>query len=282
MKKSDNTLILVASVLVVAAGIYIILNGVSKSGKEGFQSVLDVKKARQMAYQQAKEGFASTRVGKKKEGFQTASTNVAAAVPIPVSAQMPPNPAGATPTIALQPGAQMPALTMNALSNAVASAKLPTPSTPIQMASMSNAMAPASVVGTPSGSNAVVQKFTNMNENQGSEYRKGMKEGFQTGNYGTTGGGAKDSYEPIGAFDNVLLPTGNNVSSWRYTAPDESLLGAPFQVGQDNLFMFKNNQCKPECCGASFSCSGGCVCTTPEQRQYIASRGGNRTKPQDD
>lgn len=85
----------------------------------------------------------------------------------------------------------------------------------------------------------------------------------------------------IGAYDGVRLPTGNNTSVWRYTAPNEKLLGDEFQPGPDSLFMFKNNQCKPECCGASFSCGGGCVCTTPKQRQYLAGRGGNRTAPED-
>jgi len=94
-------------------------------------------------------------------------------------------------------------------------------------------------------------------------------------------GGAKDKYQAIGAYDGVQLSTGNKVSAWRYTAPDEKLLGDKFEPGQDSLFMFKNNQCKPECCGASFSCGGGCVCTTPDQRQYLASRGGNRTQPED-
>lgn len=94
-------------------------------------------------------------------------------------------------------------------------------------------------------------------------------------------GGAKDLYQPIGAFDGVKLSTGNSVSSWRYTAPNESLMGPEFKPGPDSLFMFKNNQCKPECCGSSFSCGGGCVCTTPAQRQYIAGRGGNRTAPED-
>jgi dTDP-4-amino-4,6-dideoxygalactose transaminase len=55
----------------------------------------------------------------------------------------------------------------------------------------------------------------------------------------------------------------------------------PVEIGPDNLFMFKNNQCKPECCGASFSCGSGCVCTTAKQRDFIASRGGNRTGPTD-
>jgi hypothetical protein len=94
-------------------------------------------------------------------------------------------------------------------------------------------------------------------------------------------GGAKDTYQAIGAYDGVKLSTGNSVSGWRYTAPNEPLMGAEFTPGPDSLFIFKNNQCKPECCGASFSCGGGCVCTTPQQRQYITQRGGNRTAPED-
>ena len=105
-------------------------------------------------------------------------------------------------------------------------------------------------------------------------------EGFSSYNVANAGG-AKDVYQPIGQFDGVKLSTGNSVSSWRYTAPNEPLTGAEFVPGDDSLFMFKNNQCKPECCGASFSCGGGCVCTTPKQRQYIAERGGNRTQPED-
>jgi hypothetical protein len=105
------------------------------------------------------------------------------------------------------------------------------------------------------------------------------KEGFAT--YAlANGGGAGDSYEAIGAFDGVRLKTGNS-SSWRFTSPNEPLRGPEFKPGADNLFIFKNNQCKPECCGASFSCSGGCVCTTPQQRDYINQRGGNRTLPDD-
>jgi hypothetical protein len=104
-------------------------------------------------------------------------------------------------------------------------------------------------------------------------------EGFQS-YFLENAGGAKERYAPMGAYDGVKLPTGNP-SQWRYTAPNEPLMGAEFQPGPDSLFMFKNNQCKPECCGASFSCGGGCVCTTPQQRQYIAARGGNRTQPED-
>jgi hypothetical protein len=107
------------------------------------------------------------------------------------------------------------------------------------------------------------------------------KEGFTS--YSGAPGGAKDAYEAIGPFDGVRLQTGNS-SSWRYTKPNEPLLGAypKFKLGPDNLFMFRDNQSKPECCGASFSSSTGCVCTTPEQRNFINERGGNRTAPDSD
>jgi len=105
-------------------------------------------------------------------------------------------------------------------------------------------------------------------------------EGF-TSHFLQNGAGTGATYKAIGSYDNVKLSTGNSVSSWRGTAPDEKLMGAEFAPGPDNLFMFKNNKCKPECCGASFSCDGGCVCTTPQQRQLIASRGGNKTQPEE-
>jgi hypothetical protein len=98
-------------------------------------------------------------------------------------------------------------------------------------------------------------------------------------NYASQAAGAKDAYTPMGQFDGLTVKTGNS-SAWRYTSPNEPLLAPAEEVGPDNLFMFKNNQCKPSCCGSSYSCGGGCVCTTPEQREYINSRGGNRTKPE--
>ena len=106
-----------------------------------------------------------------------------------------------------------------------------------------------------------------------------MKEGFSTYTL-ANGGGAGDSYQVMGAFDGIRLKTGNS-SSWRSTSPNEPLTGPEFKPGDDSLFIFKNNQCKPECCGASFSCDGGCVCTTPQQRDYINQRGGTRTLPDD-
>ena len=119
--------------------------------------------------------------------------------------------------------------------------------------------------------------FQDMDKHADTKMKK--NEGFSTYTL-ANGGGAGDSYQVMGAFDGIRLKTGNS-SAWRYTSPNEPLTGPEFKPGDDSLFIFKNNQCKPECCGASFSCDGGCVCTTPQQRDYINQRGGNRTLPDD-
>jgi hypothetical protein len=120
--------------------------------------------------------------------------------------------------------------------------------------------------------------FANSIEGYAYNKNKGDDDEEAFSNYAPAG--AKKYYQAMGAFDGVTLSTGNK-SSWRQTSPDEKLEGnyPKFKVGSDNLFMFKDNQCKPSCCGASYSCSGGCVCTTPDQRNFINMRGGNRTAP---
>lgn len=90
-------------------------------------------------------------------------------------------------------------------------------------------------------------------------------------------GGAGKEYKPIGSFDDVRVSTENSVSTWRYTDPDEPLLGPEFKPGPDSLFIFRDNQAKPGCCSASYSSDMGCICTTPQQRNFINMRGGNRT-----
>ena len=84
---------------------------------------------------------------------------------------------------------------------------------------------------------------------------------------------------PIGSYDGVNLAAGlpPAAQGFRANHPDVPLAGPPVEIGPDNLFYFKNNQCKPECCGATLSCDGGCVCTTPQQRDFINTRGGNRS-----
>jgi hypothetical protein len=153
-----------------------------------------------------------------------------------------------------------------------------------QNASNANTPAPNAPANNALPNNAPANNAANANSSaanaNGANTANNSAEGFAS-YFLENAGGSKETYQAIGPFDGVKLSTGNNVSGWRYTAPNEPLNGAEFQPGPDSLFMFKNNQCKPECCGASFSCGGGCVCTTPQQRQYIAARGGNRTQPED-
>lgn len=105
---------------------------------------------------------------------------------------------------------------------------------------------------------------------------KVSREGFTS--YFLENAAATDA-KPIGPFDGVRLESGNGVSSWRYNHPNEPLAGnyPPFKLGMDNLFMFKDNKVDPSCCSSTYSSDTGCVCTTPQQRNFINQRGGNRT-----
>jgi hypothetical protein len=85
--------------------------------------------------------------------------------------------------------------------------------------------------------------------------------------------------DAIGPYDNINLAANLPPASQGYKAntPNEPLAGPPITLDNDHLLIFTNNQCKPECCGSTMSCNGGgCVCTTPEQRDLINCRGGNR------
>ena len=133
----------------------------------------------------------------------------------------------------------------------------------------------ASPAFTATGEGFVNHMEKAADKKEGADKKEAADKKEKFANYSGNPAGAKASYQPMGAFDNVKLETGNG-SEWRYTKPNEPLNGPEVEVGPDNLFMFKNNQCKPECCGASFSCDGGCVCTSPQQRNLINTRGGNR------
>ena len=60
----------------------------------------------------------------------------------------------------------------------------------------------------------------------------------------------------------------NNTGS-AYTADE------PLKNGE--MVLFAKNKFKPECCPAPYSSSTGCVCMTPEQINFLNTRGGNRT-----
>ena len=83
---------------------------------------------------------------------------------------------------------------------------------------------------------------------------------------------------PIGSYDGINMAANlpPAAQGFRANHPNEPLAGPEITIDNDHLFYFANNQCKPECCGATLSCDGGCVCTTPGQRNFINTRGGNR------
>ena len=71
------------------------------------------------------------------------------------------------------------------------------------------------------------------------------------------------------------------VTAWKTRG--EAPWDGPYSVenaapAPDGMFIFANNKSSPSCCkAATYSSSDGCVCTTPEQVNFINQRGGNRT-----
>ena len=63
---------------------------------------------------------------------------------------------------------------------------------------------------------------------------------------------------------------------WRAQQMD-TYKGTPVPLPEGQLFLFADNQFKPECCGSSVSSSTGCACITRSQMDYVNQRGGNRT-----
>jgi len=105
----------------------------------------------------------------------------------------------------------------------------------------------------------------------------------------------------MGPYDGLCLKTGN--SEYWMKSPDETSLvsndnlytylssqgpikmklsdqaalrGPPIdgvKGSAEKMFMLANNVASPLCCPSTFSTSTGCLCTTKNQRDFIASRG---------
>jgi hypothetical protein len=127
------------------------------------------------------------------------------------------------------------------------------------------------------------------------------------GNNTVTGGGAKAGPlgDPkilnMGPYDGICLKTGN--SEYWMKSPSETALvpndglytylssqgpikmklsdqaalkGPPVdgvKGSPEKMFMWANNITSPQCCPSTFSTSTGCLCTTKNQRDFIAARG---------
>ena len=116
----------------------------------------------------------------------------------------------------------------------------------------------------------------------------------------------KQMPDMMGPYDGLCLQTGNNqywmkspdetslvpndslftyLSSQGPTKPvftdNSSLNGPPVDGHPDSdkkMFMLANNRTSPNCCPSTFSTSTGCVCTTKNQRDFIASRGSGKAE----
>ena len=84
----------------------------------------------------------------------------------------------------------------------------------------------------------------------------------------------------MGKYSNLILPNMDKEiplkkqSEHLYTN-GTNVDGTP--VSPKSMAIFQYNFCKPECCPATYSCSGGCICQTSDQKKFINRRGNNRT-----
>jgi hypothetical protein len=88
--------------------------------------------------------------------------------------------------------------------------------------------------------------------------------------------GAPTSGSGMGPYDGVSV---DGVSGWASTEPHSAapIGGSLPSHANDNQMMFLvGNKVDSECCPAAFNTDTGCVCLTEENRNFMASRAGNR------
>lgn len=81
--------------------------------------------------------------------------------------------------------------------------------------------------------------------------------------------------------NNLIVPQGNTIPL-KLEKQYQLSLGPNVdgtKKSSKNMFMFAYNQCKPSCCPATYSCSGGCICTTNNQNKFLSKRGNNKNFP---
>jgi len=80
---------------------------------------------------------------------------------------------------------------------------------------------------------------------------------------------------------NLFYSTSNGVHDDKYQKmyqPGENYEKVQVPLEEGQLFYYGNNDFKPECCKhSSVSGTGGCACETSEQKNYLASRAGNKS-----
>lgn len=89
--------------------------------------------------------------------------------------------------------------------------------------------------------------------------------------------GAPTSGPGMGPYDQVSIDGG--FSGWASTEPHGAapISGAlPGQADDNKLMYLVGNKTSTDCCPAAFNTDTGCVCLNEKDRQFMASRGGNK------
>jgi len=95
----------------------------------------------------------------------------------------------------------------------------------------------------------------------------------------------------MSGFDGLLLeaPVKSNVliKPTRKLAPSFGSAGTPLNDHlatdkKDHMFLFKDNMCSPSCCPSTYSCNGGCVCTTEQEQKLGHVNNSDNPEPSED
>jgi hypothetical protein len=104
--------------------------------------------------------------------------------------------------------------------------------------------------------------------------------GFTNNTFENFVAGVDEYVETGGCYGNVKYeqkPSSHELlkktsTVYGHTLPDKKYTDAPLGEDDEALFVFGKNKCSPDCCPSTYTCSGGCVCTTEEQRTQLNGR----------
>jgi hypothetical protein len=89
--------------------------------------------------------------------------------------------------------------------------------------------------------------------------------------------GAENNSDITGSWISKASKYSNDLGYQATAGKANTYVGTAVPLPDGELFFFKNNQFKPECCPGPYSSSTGCACMSAEQVKYLNTRGGNRT-----
>ena len=103
--------------------------------------------------------------------------------------------------------------------------------------------------------------FLNLGPGDGSCYKSGINN-------------TKPLYNEL---DNIHINYPNSSVTKKYLGTDKTQKYPSVNCNSNDprksMFMFSYNKCHPNCCPSPYSCSGGCVCLSNEQKKCLSNRG---------